>query len=105
MNILLGIKKYIYLIVSIFTTVFLGWVYFLKKDNESKEDEIEDLKYEAKVQEKVHKEEQKIAEFKGAVEANDGVLDEKIKKAQEAYDKVKDKSNENNSIDDNFTFV
>lgn len=106
MDILLGIKKYFYIAVSIITTIFLGWVYFLKKDNESKEEEIEDLKYEAKAQEKVHDEEKKISEFKGAVEANEGSLDVKINKAQEEYDKVKDKSNEkDNTIDGGFTFV
>ena len=106
MGILLGIKKYFYLAVGLFTTVFLAWVYFLKKDNEAKEEKIEDMEYEAKVVEKVHETEQKVAEFKGAVEANEGSLDVKIKKAQEEYDKVKDKADvKDTTVNDKFTFV
>ena len=106
MGILLGIKKYFYLGIGLLTSVFLAWVYFLKKDNEAKEEKIDDMEYEAKVVEKVHVEEQKIAEFKGAVEANEGSLDVKIKKAQEEYDKVKDKANvKDTSVNDQFTFV
>jgi len=106
MDILLGVKKYFYIAVAFFTTVFLGWVYFLKKDNESKEEKIEDMEYEAKVVEKVHEQKQKIAEFKGAVKANEDSLELKIKKAQEEYDKVKDKANVKDPvINDKFTFV
>ena len=106
MGILLGIKKYFYLAVGVVTTVFLGWVYFLKKDNEAKEEKIEDMEYEAEVVEKVHEQKQKVAEFKGAVEANEGSLDVKIKKAQEEYDKVKEKMDAKDiGVDDKFTFA
>lgn len=106
MDVLLGIKKYFYLAVGLATTVFLGWVYWLKKDNESKEEEIEDLHYEAEVAKKVHEEDQKIAEFRGAVEANEGGLDAKIEKAEAEYEKVKEKVGvETDDRSDGFTFA
>lgn len=106
MGILLGIKKYLYAAVGLATTIFLGWVYFLKKDNEAKEEKIEDMEYEAKVVEAVHEEEQKVAEFKGTVDTSIVDLKKAKEKANVEYIKAKEKSNDEAGFNgDGYTFT
>lgn len=105
MYILLGIKKYFYLAIGLATTLFLGWVYWLKKDNEAKEEEIEDLEYEAVVAEAVHEEEKKVAEFAGVVKSEKDELAVKVEEAQKEYDDAWKESDEATSVDDGYTFT
>lgn len=106
MSILLGIKKYFYLALGVLGSVFMAWVYFLKKDNEAKKDKIEDLEYEAKVTKKVFEEEKKVAKFEGAVDTAVEDLGTLKEKTDIEYNKAKEKSNDKaNTNSDDYTFA
>lgn len=79
-----SIKSYINIALIGIGALFTGWVYFLKKQNDAKTEEIRELNSELKVQKAEAKEQVKVSEFVGTKK----VLDAELEKSKNSFEKA-----------------